>query len=197
MKSKKNTYNNSKRLIEAENTKLDIIKAFGRLWMKYSIKEITLNMISEEAGVTTRTILRKFGSKERLLEECIALDAANIMQNREQGMVGDIEHMLNILLASYESMGEAAMRTINLEPEMEIAQKIGETGRKKHREWCARMFDPFLPEPDSPQYEIDLTAFIASTEIYLWKLMRKDLKMSEEQTFSVFKKMIEGLAFKH
>ncbi|MFB6340195.1 TetR/AcrR family transcriptional regulator [Saccharicrinis sp. FJH62] len=197
MNNDKRSYNNTRRAKEAGNTKNKIIKTVGLLWTKHSLKDITLEMIAKESGVTIRTILRKFGSKEMLLEECVSLDAPDIMHGRETVIVGDVDQTLQTLLSNYESMGEAAVRTINLEPELDIARKIGEEGRKKHREWCARMFAPYLPKPDTSHYETDLTAFIACTEIYLWKLMRKDLKMGEEQTLAVFKKMVEGLISLH
>jgi hypothetical protein len=94
-------------------------------------------------------------------------------------------------------MGDAAIRTINLEPELEIARKIGAKGRALHRDWCIQMFTPYLPDKQSDDYEIQLNSFIAATEIYLWKLLRKDLMLSKEKTFSIFKNLIEGLINKN
>ena len=196
MKSQRSTYNNTNRQLKAEETKLSIIKAWGRLWAKYSINEITLEMIAEEADVTTRTILRKFGSKEGLMIDSLSYDPAEISNQRDLAKPGDIDDILNTLLSSYEQMGDAAIRTINLESELEIARKIGKKGRIQHRNWCIKVFAPYLPDPKSPDYEINLTSFIAVTEIYLWKLMRRDLKYSKNRTFSVFKNMIEGVIYK-
>jgi len=193
MNKEKREYDNSKRHREAEQTKLEIVQALGRLWMKYSLTDITLDMVAEEAGVTTRTVLRKFGSRDGLLNETLNYDTGNISSDRHNAKVGDVEDILNTLLDNYETMGDAAIRTIHLEPELEIARKIGEQGRKVHRDWCKKMFAPYLPNETSSEYEIKLTAFIASTEIYLWKLMRKDLGLSKKETFQVFKRMLEGL----
>ncbi len=193
MNIKKASYDNSKRQIDAENNRIKIIHAFGRLWDQHSIKDITLEMVGKEAGVTTRTIMRKFGSKEGLLNESLPELTAKIESNRKVTKPGDIDAILNTLLSNYESMGEAAIRTIFLEPELEIARKIGAKGRELHRKWCIQMFSPHLPEPESPEYESRLNSFIAATEIYLWKLLRKDLNLSKAQTFAVFKNVIEGL----
>jgi AcrR family transcriptional regulator len=197
MNKKKNAYDNSKRLLDAENTKMEIIKAFGTLWSSYSIKDITLEMIAKEAGVTTKTILRKFGSKNGLLNESLSYLATEIESERTLTKVGDIDKILEVLLTNYEKMGAAAIRTINLEPELEIARKIGAKGRALHRDWCIQMFAPYLPTEQSVDYEIQLNSFIAATEIYLWKLMRKDLMLSKEKTFSIFKNIIEGLINKN
>jgi len=193
MKTQKQSYDNTNRRLKAEETKLSIMKALGRLWEQYPLHEITLDMVAGEAEVTKRTILRKFGSKEGLLSESLAHDPAGISAERGQAKVGDVDDILQTLLDNYERMGEAAIRTIHLEPELEIARKIGEQGRAQHRAWCKKVFAPFLPAPEAPGYEVQLVAFIAATEIYLWKLMRKDLKMSKQKTFSVFKNMVEGL----
>lgn len=193
MNKKKQTYDNSKRQIDAQKTKNEIIKAFGTLWSSYSIKEITLEMVAREAGVSTKTILRKFKSKGGLTNESLSYLASEIESERTSTKVGDIDDILKTLLSNYEKMGEAAIRTINLEPELEIARQIGAKGRTLHRDWCIRMFAPYLPDEQSIDYEIQLTSFIAATEIYLWKLLRKDLKFGKEKTFSIFRNLVQGL----
>lgn len=193
MNKKKNAYDNSKRIIDAENTKMEIIKAFGNLWSRHSIKDITLEMVAKEAGVTTKTILRKFESKGGLTKESLSYLAAEIESERTLTKVGNVDQILKALLSNYEKMGEAAIRTINLESELEIARQIGAKGRDLHREWCIRMFAPYLPQKQSVNYEIQLTSLIVATEIYLWKLMRKDLKLSKGETFSIFKNLVEGI----
>lgn len=197
MKSTKQAYDNTNRSKKAEETRLAIMKALAQLWADFPINEITLEMIAGEAGVTTRTILRKFGSKEGLLEASLEKDPAEIDSARKQARVGDVDHILETLLSNYEKIGDAALRTIYLEPELEIARRIGEKGRTVHREWCERVFSPFLPETDNPTYEIQLNSFIAVTEIYLWKLLRKDLQLSYKKTFSIFKNMIVSLIHNH
>jgi AcrR family transcriptional regulator len=197
MNSKKSTYDNSKRQVDAEKTKIKILNAFGDLWSEYSIRDITLEMVAKEAGLTTKTILRKFGSKEGLTNESLSYLAAKIESERTSTNAGQVDEILKALLSNYEKMGEAAIRTINLESELEIARQIGAKGRKLHRDWCMRMFASFLPDKQSDDYEIQLVSFIAATEIYLWKLMRKDLELSKEQTFSIFKNLVEGLINKN
>jgi AcrR family transcriptional regulator len=187
------SYNNEKRALKANKTKVRIMQSFTDLWNKHSLNEITLEWLAEESGVTTRTILRKFGSKEKLLEETLLYHSPKILETRKKGFDGNIDKALKALLANYESMGDAVIRTIKLESELDIARKIGETGRKVHRDWCKNIFGAHLPPEDSTHYERDLAAFIAATEIYLWKLLRRDLGFSEEECLAVFKRMVDGL----
>jgi len=189
----KNPYDNTRRRLRAEETRQSIISALGSLWKQYAISDITLDMIADEAGITKRTILRKFGSKENLMVESLSYDPAEISKQRDLAVPGDLDNILRTLLTNYENIGDAAIRTIQLEPKIEIAQKIGEKGRVIHREWCKRVFAPFLPELNSKDYPVQLNSFIAATEIFLWKLFRRDLKFSQEKTFSIFKNMLEGV----
>lgn len=193
MNSEKPVYDNTNRQLEAEKTRQAIILAVARLWEKHSFRDITLQLVAQEAGVTTRTILRKFGSREGLFNEALSREAARISAERGKATPGDVEETLKVLLRSYESMGDAAIRNIYLEPELEIAQKIGDSGRRIHREWCMRMFAPFLPDAGHREYETALASYIAATEFYLWKLLRKDMRCTEKQTFTVFRNLIVGL----
>jgi len=197
MNKAKSAYDNSKRQTDAEKTKIKILRAFGDLWSDYSIKDITLEMVAIEAGLTTKTILRKFGSKDGLTNESLSYLATEIESERTSAKAGNVDDILKALLSNYEKIGEAAIRTINLESELKIARQIGAKGRQLHRDWCIRMFAPYLPGEQTADYEIQLTSFIAATEIYLWMLMRKDLKLSKEKTFSIFKNLIEGLIIKN
>ncbi|GAA4459741.1 hypothetical protein GCM10023189_33840 [Nibrella saemangeumensis] len=193
MKKEKRPYSMSTRAESATQTEQSIMHAMVALWMEIPLSQITLEKIAERAGVTVRTILRKFGSKEDLLEASLQHDASTIEQTRNKVPVGDVAEALNVLLTEYEQMGEAVVRTIVLENELPGARKILDRGRAYHRQWCALVFEPYLPDSGSDAYEIKLAAFIAATEIYLWKLLRKDLQKSHDETRQVFRLLVEGL----
>jgi len=52
---------------------------------------------------------------------------------------------------------------------------------------------PLLPDNESKSYEHELTAFVAATELYLWKLLRRDLNYDLSQTHQTFKRLVNGL----
>jgi len=196
MKSKKansRSYTMTTRAEQVAQNERNIMDATAALWYELPYHEITLERIAEQAGVTVRTILRKFGTKEQLFETCIEHDTGNTIQPREQAPSGDIPALLEILLGEYEKMGDANIRTLAIEEEISIAQKLLKKGRGYHREWCARVFAPFLPEPTDAAYEVRLLSFIAATDIYLWKLLRRDLQKSYEETFAVFEQLLQKL----
>ena len=170
-----------------------IMSAMSDLWLKLPLSEITLDKVSERSGVTVRTILRKFGSKEGLLKACIENDGNRFIRGRMQVTPGDLHGILDALLEEYERMGDALIRTLTVEYHFPSTHELLQKARSIHREWCALVFAPYLPSPASDQYETVLSAFIAGTEFYLWKLLRRDLGKSPEQCREIFMYTLESL----
>lgn len=156
-----------------------IMDAMAELWLEVPLSELTLDRVSQRSGVTVRTILRKFGSKESLFNACIENAGDRFTQRRMQATPGDLTEILDVLLEEYE---------------FPSTQKLLKKARTIHREWCAMAFEPFLPLKSSDRYEIVLSAFIAATEFYLWKLLRRDLGRSPEQCRQIFTLSLESLA---
>ena len=90
----------------AEMTSEEIIRVLGELWMKYSLHEITLQMVAQNTGVTVMTILRKFGSKEGLFEAAINADTAGIEDVRKEAQAGNIIQAISI--SPRPSLGDTA-----------------------------------------------------------------------------------------
>lgn len=195
MKSKKQprSYRMTARAEAVAQTERDILRATYELWVDRSIHDITLEAVAERAEVSVRTILRKYGSKEGLFEACIEQDAGELLSDRDKAPAGDVEAALDILLKDYEKMGDANIRTLAVEADFEWARKLLQYGRTSHRRWCARVFAPYLPDPSDPAYESSLLAFYAATEVYLWKLLRRDMGKSQEETREVFRRLLEKL----
>lgn len=177
----------------AEMTSEEIIRVVGELWMKYSIHEITLQMVAQNAGVTVMTILRKFGSKEGLFEAALKTDTAGIQDVRKESQAGNIYQTISILMKEYEYTGPAVIRTLAVENDLPIAAKILRKGRELHKEWCQRIFAQYLPASTDKDYQITLGAFYAATDVYKWKLLRIDLGYSKEETEKIIIKTVRGL----
>lgn len=192
-KESKRTYQMSKRADAAAQTEKAIFSATAKLWRERPFSEITLDAIAESAGVSVRTIIRRFGSREGLFETCIKNDASDIEVDREKASVGDIEGALGYLLQDYEAYGDAMIKILAIEGQIEAAKSVLVAGRSYHREWCGRIFAPYLPSNSHPEYEQRLTAFVAATELYLWKLLRRDLGYDLAQTKQTFMALLNGL----
>lgn len=189
----KRPYQMSKRAESAAQTERAIFSAMAELWCERPFAEITLDAVAERAAVSGRTIIRRYGSKEGLFEACIKNDAADVKSDREKAQVGDLEGAIAYLLEDYEAYGDAVIRTLAVEGQIDAADSILRAGRNYHREWCARIFEPYLPESGNASYEALLTSFVVASDIYLWKLLRRDLNQSLDQTQATFIRLIKGL----
>jgi AcrR family transcriptional regulator len=154
---------------------------------------MTLNAIAERAGVSVQTVIRRYGTKEGLIEAAIAEGASGIPAHRDTAPVGDISGALDVLLEHYERDGDSTLRTQEAEGHSEAARLIVTEGRRYHREWCARVFAPGLPPPSDPDHIVRLDAFVATTDLYLWKLLRRDLGRSLESTRATLLSLLKGL----
>lgn len=174
-----------------------IMNAATQLWKDLSIREITLDSIADMAEVSVRTLIRKYGSKEGLIEECIKKDAGEIEKRRNEAEVGNIPNIIDHLMHEYEEFGNAIIRTLAVEDDLKIAKRLVQEGRRYHMNWCAHVFSPFLPEEDEKTYNEKLLSFYAATDLYLWKLIRKDLQQSKESCKAVYLNLILGLSKTH
>ncbi|HEX2077248.1 MAG TPA: TetR/AcrR family transcriptional regulator, partial [Longimicrobium sp.] len=174
-------------------TARDILAAAVALWRERPIDEITLADIAERAGVSVRTVIRRFGSREGVIAACIRADAAGIEAERGQALPGDVGEALQVLLMHYERDGDAVLRTLALEEKVPEARAIARAGRAAHREWCARVFAAHLPPAGDDAHAVRLDAFVAATDLYAWKLLRRDLGRSVDDTARVIRALVDGL----
>lgn len=199
--STKRAYRQAARARSTEQTGRDIVEASVALWREVGPDRITLKDIAERAGVTVQTIIRRFGSKDGLFDACIESDATRIVEQRDAAPVGDVGVALDLLFDHYEQDGDAALRTLAVEESFPAAARIARAGRAVHRAWCERVFAPYLPpkpagaptSQDAPEREARIDAFVAATDLYLWKLLRRDLGRSRSEAQRVVRALVEGL----
>lgn len=188
------TYRMKARAEASSRTAQRILAATVELWRERPMDEVTLQAIADRAGVSVQTVIRRFGSREGVVAACIAEDAADVRLERDRSPAGDVEGALEILLGHYERDGDAVLRTLALEERMAAARTIAEAGRTAHRGWCARVFAPYLPAPGADGHDVRLDAFVAATDVYLWKLLRRDLGRSVNETKLALRALLDGLA---
>lgn len=188
------SYRMSARAEATAETGRKIIAAVTELWREKSLDDITLQEVADRAGVTVQTVFRRFGSKEGLVEAAIASGETGVSDSQHDLPVGDIEQALDYILAHYERDGAAVLRTLALEDKLPAAKRLAEHGRQVHRDWCARTFAPYLPAVDGDTYPVRLDAFVAATDLYLWKLIRRDLGRTTEQTRQAISTLLRALA---
>jgi len=174
------------RAAAAERTAERIAIAAFDLWRDVGLDEMPLQQVAERAGVTVQTVLRRFGSKDGVIQAGFEYGANAVVVQRATAPHDDLRGALDVLLDHYEEWGDAAVRTVALEDRYPAAATIGRFGRAAHREWC----EYHLAPPDHDDTLLD--ALVAATDACVWKLLRRDLGRSREQTQAVMERLVLG-----
>src|SRR5689334_4690470 len=76
--------------------------AVSRLRMARRLADVTLEEIAQQAGVTVRTILRQYGSKDGIMEAAFLEVGRQVKAARPKTPAGDVDAALGALLTQYE-----------------------------------------------------------------------------------------------
>jgi AcrR family transcriptional regulator len=165
------TYTQTARAETTERTRKAILDAAISRFRRGEF-ETNLEAIADEAGVTTRTILRHFGSKDGLVEAAIA--AANAAVRAERwAPAGDAEAFSRALVSHYERDGDRVLQMLAAEGRYPLVREATEHGRRAHAEMVEECFAADLEGLDRTARAERLALLVAVTDVYTWALLRR------------------------
>jgi AcrR family transcriptional regulator len=177
----KRTYTMTARAKSAEETRRRILGAAFDLQSRRLASEIGLDAVAEEAGVSVQTILRHFGSRAGLFDATVVFANEEIAEERRTP-VGDVPAALKVLVDHYEKRGDMALMMLAQETTYDHVRHLSDAGKDMHRSWVAEVFAPHLDALPSPVREELLDLLVVATDVYTWKLLRRDRGHSRTQT---------------
>ena len=189
----KRPYRMRARAEAAAETGQRILEAVIELHRERFFDQVSLEDIAERAGVTVQTVLRRFGSKEQLIEAAAEEGKRQVTHQRDQAPVGDIEGAVKNLMEHYEEWGETALRLLAQEERVAAFRSVTDTARALHYEWVERTFGPLLAKRTGEERRRLLAELIAICDVYFWKLLRRDVGLSHEQTELAIRETILAL----
>jgi len=189
MKQPRRRYAQRARAQSTEATGRRIKAAFLARLMTQWFDEITLERVAHDAAVTVQTVLRRFGGKEGLLASAVRSLAKQI-EARRAAPPGDLDQLVDNLISDYERTGDAVIRLLALEPRHPALKKVLDLGRNHHRQWAARAFAEPLRRPEPPARQRALDELVVITDVYTWKLLRRDMGRSVGVTTATMKNLI-------
>lgn len=190
---KKRPYRMRARAESTAQTGERILDAATSAIAELPLEQISLSAIAERAGVTVQTVLRRFESKPRLFEAAISRIALRVNEQRGSAVPGDLEGAARILVEHYEEMGDSVLRLLAEEVRHPTLKAMADLGRRYHRRWCERVFAPWLEELDEEERRVRLVQLVAITDIYVWKVMRRDQDLSVRETEEGLLGILEAL----
>ncbi|HET6964749.1 MAG TPA: helix-turn-helix domain-containing protein [Acidimicrobiales bacterium] len=178
----------------AEQTAERVMDAAIALWRQRPYDEITLNEIASNAGVALSTVMRRFGSKDRLAEAVLRSDRVGTQAGRDAVPAGDVPGAVRMIVGDYEMNGDAVIRMLAVEERIEAARLVVAAGRAAHEDWVSRVFGPLLPRGSLRRVRI--FQLVVATDVYTWKLLRRDRQMEVDEVIVVIedlcKRIVQG-----
>jgi AcrR family transcriptional regulator len=145
-------------------------------------EEPTLADVAERSGVTVQTVLRRFGSRDGLFTAAVARMAAHVSLQRGAAPIGDPAGAIENLVDHYEEVGDRVVRMLEEASRNKAIRRLTQLGFAYHREWCKRVFAPTLEALEPAERAIRTAQLVAVTDVYVWKLLRRDQRLGRERT---------------
>jgi len=186
------SYSMGVRAERAAATRGRIALAAKDLFLQQPYEAVTLAEIARASGVSHQTVLNHFESKEGVVLAAAELMAAETSGPRYAAEPGDVAASVRALVGEYERMGDANFRwAARAETLGEVAGLLDDA-RAGHQQWLADMFGARLPTAAAPRRRA-VNALHAATDVYVWKLLRRDLGMTRAETEKTMALLVEGV----
>jgi AcrR family transcriptional regulator len=180
---KTRTYSMELRAANAEATRERILAAASEAFLEGWYDEVTIASVAERAGVSGQTVINHLGGKEQLATAAYERLGERIVSLRYTPEPGDVVGAVEAVVDDYETTGDAVVRLLALEERVPSLRPLLARGRAGHREWVETMFR-------APELVPEL---VVATDVYTWKLLRRDQGLTRDETFASILKIVEAL----
>jgi AcrR family transcriptional regulator len=160
------------------------------LYLEHSFEEVTLARIAEAAGVSHQTVLNHFDSKEGVVLAVAERFKAERLPVRYEAGPGDVAGAIRALVDDYEGMGDANFRWAA--SGLAVLDELLDDARRGHQGWLVHMFGERLPTTPAARRRA-IRALHAATDVYTWKLLRRDLGLSRKETEKTMTDLVAGV----
>src|SRR5262245_31697101 len=174
------------------DTRQRIVEAALKLALEQAYEDITLIAIAAAAGVSHQTVLNHFESKEKVAAAAAELLNRQTLAARGKAVSGDRKGAITILLGEYERFGDAGARWAMASERLGSLAHLLDEARAHHQEWLERIFSDQLPAGPVGRRRA-IQALHAATDVYTWKLLRRDLGLSRDETERIILDLMNGV----
>jgi AcrR family transcriptional regulator len=185
-----------------EQTRETLLQAATEQVEQDNWPQTSLEAVAGRAGVSKQTVLRHFGSKQGLLDAVIRRTSSLVVKERNEAPIGDVPGAIANLMRHYERYGDivvrmlpyrdAMVRVMGSESRNSLMRAV-DYGHEIHEEWVSRTFEPQLADLDRRTRERRLAQLVAVCDVYVWKILRRDIGLDLEQVEATLVELIERL----
>lgn len=169
-----------------------IAHAMLRLALEQPYEDITLAAIARSADVSHQTVLNHFDSKEGVAAAAAELLAQQTGEARAKARPGDVKGAIGVLVGEYERIGDANVRWAMSSERLGSLAPLLDKARAGHQAWLERVFSDSLPTAPAARRRA-IHALHVSTDVYTWKLLRRDLKLSRTEVETIMVDLVSGI----
>jgi AcrR family transcriptional regulator len=189
----KRTYRMTARADAALATAERILDSAIEVFWERPTDQLSLEEVARRAGVTKQTVLRRFESKAGLMAAAAGRALGQVQAERDHVAPGDVDDAVVALVSHYERIGDGVLRMLAEENGNAALRDIADRGRAYHARWCERVFAPALDGLRGSARERRLAQLVAVTDVYTWKLLRRDRGLSRRQTETAMRELLEPM----
>lgn len=186
-------YRMTTRAEAAAETGRRILAAMQALFEEQPYDRITLEVVATRAGVTLQTVLRRFGSKDRLLAAAAADGGARVRAQRDEAPADDVPGAIRNLFDHYEEWARVSLRLLEQEERVPEIGALTRDGRQVHVAWVERVFSTALRGRRGLARETLHDQLVAVTDVYVWKILRCDRGLSRGAAERAVRGLVEAL----
>jgi AcrR family transcriptional regulator len=173
-------------------TRARIVDAAFELFRTQWYEDVTMRGIAAEAGVALQTVVNHFGTKEQVLAGVLD-HFRHAVETVREATPDDVPAALRALVDDYESTGDGVIRTLAVEERVPAVRTALAAGRAGHRAWVERTFPGALAGLSGRARERRLDLLVVATDVYAWKLLRRDRGLSAAATASALAELVAAL----
>jgi AcrR family transcriptional regulator len=181
------------RAAAAEATRERILDAACDAFLASWYDDVTLRDLAAAADVALQTVVNHFGTKEALYGAAVERISDAIEARRYDVEPGDVEGAVSALIDDYDRTGDFILRALAEEGRRAVVGPGLARGRRGHQDWVEHIFPAALSGLRGAARQRRLAQLVAVTDVYTWKLLRRDKGLSRDQTVLAVCELVEAL----
>lgn len=191
-------YDMTKRSDAVGGTRRRIATAALLLFKARDYDDVSLDELARAAGVSRQTVVNHCENKAGVLLAASELFSEEIRDLEADAVPGDVMSVVHTTCVRYEVLGDANARWAAMSTRAtEVAEGLAR-GRVAFQAWLEEMLGDLLPGDDLPvERRRVLLGLHAALDVSTWKLLRRDLGLSEAQTEVQLADLVVGVLARH
>jgi len=176
-------------------TERQILDAVGQIIATEDFDAVSMRRVAAKADVSLSTVVRHFGTKDALLAALVSdggedEERDELRRNMEPG---DVIAAVRAVVTDYEEAGQQLLHMLAQEHRFPALSELLDLGRRGHRTWVRWAFSPQLGRRRGAKRTQLEDLLVVATDVYTWKLLRIDRRLSERATRAAMTELCEAV----